>query len=69
MNYMKITQINNRYVVESSLTGRMHILNKKSFDWNMKHVVGVKAQALKGIHMVLEQVGHTQLDLDFVRAA
>jgi hypothetical protein len=67
MGYIKIYLVNNRYDVVTP-DGKLHILSRKAFDWNMKKVFGLTAKDLKGVHMVLDQVGHTQVDLDFVNA-
>lgn len=52
---MKITQINNRYVVDLA-DGRLHILNRKALIWNLKRWGGPKAK-IKYVMDVLDRDG------------
>lgn len=67
MGYIKIYLVNNRYDVVTP-NGKLHILSRKAFDWNMKNVFGLTTKSLKGVHLILNETGHTQVDLDFVNA-
>lgn len=59
---MKITQINNRYVVEIT-EGRLHILNRKALIWNLKNVFGIKGEQGKSVMRSLDETGSAQLEL------
>ena len=52
----KITQINNRYVVETP-DGRVHILNKKSLEWNLKYVFNYTKEHTRAVVVHLESHG------------
>lgn len=60
---MKITQSNDRYVVETS-DGRMHILNRKSLIWNLKHVFGIKGEQGKSVMKSLDATGQVEINLN-----
>lgn len=55
---LKITQINDKYVVESP-SGRVNILNLKSLKWNLKHVFGLTGQDVLAIVVSLSDDGVT----------
>jgi hypothetical protein len=57
---MKITQVNNRFVVET-VEGRLHILNEKSLRWNLKRVFGRNAAEVAKIVMILKDVGTIEI--------
>ena len=59
---MPITQINNRYMVETP-DGRAHVLNKKSLIWNLKNVFKVSSEDCKEIIRLLELDGKAELNL------
>lgn len=59
---MKITQTNNRYVVELD-NGRLHILNRKSLVHNLKHVFGIKGEQGKDVMKQLDQNGSVVITL------
>ena len=59
---MKITQINNRYVVELE-SGRLHILNRKSLIWNLKNVFDIKGEQGKCIMRDLDLFGQVTITL------
>ena len=44
-----ITQSHTKYIIETP-DGKLHVLNQKSFDWNMKHVFGLTKPDLKKLH-------------------
>lgn len=47
---IKVTQTNNRYVVEVKDNGdysRLHILNEKSLKWNLKNVFHIDSTIIK----------------------
>lgn len=60
---MKITQINNRYVVETT-DGRMHILNRKALIWNLKHVFNIKGEQGKSVMKCLDADGQITINLN-----
>lgn len=62
---MKITQINNRYVVELE-NGRLHILNRKALIWNLKQVFGIKGEQGKDIMKSLDTNGSVEINLNKV---
>ena len=59
---MKITQINNRYVVDLA-DGRIHILNRKSLIWNLKNVFGIKGEQGKDVMKCLDANGQVEINL------
>jgi hypothetical protein len=59
---MKITQTNNRYVVETE-AGRLHILNEKSLRWNLKHVLRLTPKQVKVVVWELENIGEVIIEL------
>lgn len=60
---MKITQINNRYVVELE-NGRLHILNRKALIWNLKQVFGIKGEQGKSVMKSLDTNGSVEINLN-----
>lgn len=64
---MKITQSNNRYVIELA-NGRLHILNRKSLVWNLKHVFNIKGEQGKDVMKSLDATGHAEITLTKVAA-
>lgn len=59
---MKITQINNRYVVDLA-DGRIHILNRKALIWNLKHVFDIKGEQGKDVMKCLDSNGQVEINL------
>jgi len=53
---MKITQVNNRYVVETE-AGRLHILNRKSLVWNLKRVFNYDHTQVTCLMAELDRLG------------
>jgi hypothetical protein len=53
---MKITMVGSRYCVKTEL-GRLHVLNQKSLEWNLKRVFGMKKSEIAGVVLVLNRVG------------
>lgn len=60
---MKITQTNNRYVVELE-NGRLHILNRKALIWNLKHVFNIKGEQGKDVMKSLDATGQVEINLN-----
>jgi uncharacterized protein YxjI len=60
---MKITQTNNRYVVELE-NGRLHILNRKALIWNLKHVFNIKGEQGKDVMKSLDATGYAEITLE-----
>lgn len=66
---LKVTQYNTRYVVETP-NGKLHVLNQKSFDWNMKHVFGLTPALIKELHrMLLHEVNQVIVELPSRKSA
>ena len=59
---MKITQINNRYVVDLA-DGRLHILNRKALIWNLKQVFDIKGEQGKDVMKCLDANGQVTINL------
>lgn len=59
---MKITQINNRYVVDLA-DGRLHVLNRKGLIWNLKHVFLIKGEQGKDVMKQLDANGQATINL------
>jgi hypothetical protein len=57
---MKITQINNRYMVVTK-DGKFHILNRKSLIWNLKNVFNIKGEQGKQIMRSLDAMGTAEV--------
>ena len=60
---LSITQINNRFVVETS-NGKLHILNRKSLIWNLKRVFNIKGQDGRDIMTNLDSNGYIEVYMD-----
>lgn len=60
---MKITQTNNRYIVELE-NGRLHILNRKALIWNLKQVFGIKGEQGKSVMKCLDADGQITINLN-----
>lgn len=60
---MKITQTNNRYIVELE-NGRLHVLNRKALIWNLKHVFGIQGQQGKDVMKSLDATGQVEINLN-----
>ena len=62
---MKITQTNDRYIVELE-NGRLHILNRKALIWNLKHVFNIKGEQGKDVMKSLDATGQVEINLNKV---
>lgn len=60
---MKITQTNDRYIVELE-NGRLHILNRKALIWNLKHVFNIKGEQGKSVMKSLDATGQVEINLN-----
>lgn len=59
---MKITQVNNRFFVETA-EGRLHVLNEKALRWNLKKVFGLSAPTVAEIVYKLSTNGTVTVTL------
>jgi hypothetical protein len=57
---MKITQVNNRYYIETA-QGRLHVLNEKSLRWNLKHTFGYSGLQAASVVKALAEIGTIQI--------
>lgn len=63
MPTLKITQINNRFLIETP-DHKLHILNRKALIWNMKNVFNLKGEEGKTIMTILDKNGNVEIYLD-----
>ena len=60
---MKITQTNNRYVIELG-DNKIHVLNRKALIWNLKNTFGIQGEQGKQVMRDLDLNGQIEINLN-----
>jgi hypothetical protein len=62
---IKIVQVNDRYYIEMTMEGykpgRLHVLNKRSLEWNLRKNFGYSKLEVRAIVDVVSEFGFCEL--------